>query len=154
MPLRPAVVLDRLWQQVFNERDLGAAAELLDDGVVLRVSGLEFAGRDHLVHAIAQLWHDPFPDLRVEVLQRVVQGDWVCEVVEFTGTHTGAPYHSAFLDTHGIGPIAPTGRGFTFTQSTFSRIGDDGRIVEMWEDWDRLRMLVALGVGLRGPEGA
>ncbi|HLT48514.1 MAG TPA: ester cyclase [Rubricoccaceae bacterium] len=64
-----------------------------------------------------------FPDMRIEVLHAIQEGDIVAARCEVTGTHTG----------EGLGPR--TGRPVHIEGMTFVRIRD-GQIVEAWNLFD------------------
>ncbi len=65
-----------------------------------------------------------FKDLRVEVLDQIVQGDRVATRFSMTGTQTGEFYG-----------VAPSGAAATLTGTAFDRI-EDGKIAEHWSDSD------------------
>jgi len=65
-----------------------------------------------------------FKDLRVEVLDQIVQGDRVATRFSMTGTQTGEFYG-----------IAPSGANATLTGTAFDRIEDE-KIAEHWTDSD------------------
>ncbi len=75
-----------------------------------------------------------FPDLDFTLLQVVAEGDRVGLYWTATGTHQG--------DFMGI---PPTGRQITITGIDIHRLAD-GKVVETWEIYDGLGMLIQLGV--------
>lgn len=74
------------------------------------------------------------PDLTVTVDDQIVDGDKVATRWNAHGTHDG--------ELMGIGP---TGRTATVTGITIQHIGNAGRTVEGWTNWDTLGMLRQLG---------
>ncbi len=74
-----------------------------------------------------------FPDMKVVIDQTLEQGDKVVARWTSTMTHKGE-----FLG------VAPTGKKVTITGTTIQRIVD-GRIVEGWDNWDQLGLLVQIG---------
>lgn len=70
------------------------------------------------------MWRTAFPDLQFTTHEVVVSGDRAAARFTFTGTHR-APLFG----------IEPTGRTVNVTMMAFFRFAD-GRIVEMWEDYD------------------
>lgn len=74
-----------------------------------------------------------FPDLKVTINFVVEQGDTVVARWTATMTHKGD-----FLG------IAPTGKKATITGTTTQKIAG-GKIVEGWDNWDQLGLLVQIG---------
>ena len=74
-----------------------------------------------------------FPDGRLTVEDQFAEGDMVATRWTGRGTHTGE-----------IAGISPTGKEVTVTGLTFSRIEGD-KVIEEWNTWDTLGMLVQLG---------
>lgn len=70
------------------------------------------------------MWRTAFPDLQFSLHDVVSSGDRVAARFTFTGTHR-APLFG----------VEPTGRTVTVSLMAFFRLAD-GRIVEMWEDYD------------------
>lgn len=75
-----------------------------------------------------------FPDLKVTIMDQIVEGDWVATRWSAMGRHDG--------DLWGIGP---TGKTATITGVSFERVVD-GKLVESWESWDALGLLRQLEV--------
>jgi len=74
------------------------------------------------------MWRTAFPDLRFNIEDIVSNGDRVAARFTFTGTHRGALFG-----------IEPTGRTVNVTMMGFFRLAD-GRVTEMWEDYDEAGM--------------
>jgi steroid delta-isomerase-like uncharacterized protein len=74
-----------------------------------------------------------FPDMKVTIDQIIEQGDKV--VVRWTSTMT---HKGDFLG------FAPTGKKATVTGTSIQRISG-GKIVEGWDNWDQLGLLVQIG---------
>ncbi len=81
-----------------------------------------------------QALHTAFPDLRVEVVRTITEGDLVVAHCHTTGTHRGA--------TLGF---APTNRKADFWGVTIARV-KDGMLVEGWNCFDFLTCYQQLGV--------
>ena len=75
-----------------------------------------------------------FPDIHISIHDTVAQDDKVVMRWTAAATHNGP-----FLG------IAPTGRKIRFTGTSIQRIVD-GKIVEGWDNWDQLGLLVQIGV--------
>jgi steroid delta-isomerase-like uncharacterized protein len=74
-----------------------------------------------------------FPDMQVRIDYVIEQGDKVVARWTSTMTHKGE-----FLG------FAPTGKKATITGTTIQRIAG-GKIVEGWDNWDQLGLLVQIG---------
>ena len=74
-----------------------------------------------------------FPDMQVTIDQIIEQGDKVVARWTATMTHKGD-----FLG------FAPTGRKATVTGTSIQRMSG-GKIVEGWDNWDQLGLLVQIG---------
>jgi steroid delta-isomerase-like uncharacterized protein len=81
----------------------------------------------------AQGFRTAFPDLKVTIDHIVEQGDKVVARWTATMTHKGD-----FLG------FAPTGKKVTITGTSTQRISG-GKIVEGWDNWDQLGLLVQIG---------
>lgn len=79
-------------------------------------------------------WRSAFPDLRMELLELISDGDVVAARVRYSGTHQGEWFG-----------IPPTGRTISVDEMMFFRF-DDGQLVEAWEIDDQLSMRTQLGV--------
>jgi predicted ester cyclase len=75
-----------------------------------------------------------FPGCKITVLDQVAEGDCVVTRILYEGTHTGP-----LLD------IEPTGRSVCINGVLYDRF-QDGRLVERWEFFDQMDMLMQLGV--------
>jgi predicted ester cyclase len=64
----------------------------------------------------------------------IVKGNKVALRIPFMGTHTGK-----------FRGMEPTGRRISVTETVFMRI-DDGKIAEIWEDYDEYGLRVQLGL--------
>lgn len=74
-----------------------------------------------------------FPDMKVVIDQTIEQGDKVVARWTSIMTHKGD-----FLG------FSPTGKKVTITGTTIQRISN-GKIVEGWDNWDQLGLLVQIG---------
>jgi steroid delta-isomerase-like uncharacterized protein len=74
-----------------------------------------------------------FPDMKVVIDHTIEQGDRVVARWTATMTHKGD-----FLG------FAPSGKKVTITGTTIQRISH-GKIVEGWDNWDQLGLLVQIG---------
>lgn len=75
-----------------------------------------------------------FPDLRHQVENQIAENDIVASLVNVCGTHEG--------DFQGI---APTRKRIIFTDIIIVRI-QEGKVIELWAQFDALRLLQQLGI--------
>jgi len=141
----------RFTELVWNERDMASIPDLVTADITLHIGGGTFSGAD-MMSPIAAQWHGPFPDLHAEILQQVAEGDRVVDYVLFTGHHSGEAFHPGLFRARGLPPIPATSAEIEFTQMSISRL-ENGKIAEIWEDFDRIRLWMQLGVTLNVPGG-
>jgi predicted ester cyclase len=131
---RNKAVTRAMYEVIWRDHRLDRVEEIIAPDVVLHVWGNDIGGRDEMSRRLEQVWLAAFPDLSCEVHVSVAEGDLVADHVTFSGTHTGEAFHW----------IEPSGAAFTFTQTTICRV-EDGRIAEVWEDFDWRGLLEQLG---------
>jgi len=90
---------------------------------------------------LVSTWLEAFPDFKFKIEDIVAEGNKVAVRYTFTGTHQGK-----------ILGIAPTRKKITVSQMCFIRF-ENGKIAEMWEDFDALGMYQQLGMELKPKEG-
>lgn len=123
----------RIWDDVFNNRNLGVADELVaPDAVDHEVGpGASSRGPESLKAGVTWL-AAAFPDVHMAIDDMLAEGDKVVVQTTLSGTHQGA-----FMS------IPPTGRRVAQRQVHFLRI-KDGKVVEHWEVRDDLALLKQL----------
>ncbi len=134
-------LVHRFFAEVFTRWDLAAVDELLAPDYVqhdpVRPTPLD---RERLKQ-IYPLLRAAFPDLRFAVEDLVGEEDKVAARYTFRGTHRGA-----------FRGVAPTGGPVVGTGIAVFRLAD-GRIAEVWANWDQLGLLQQIGAG-SAPEQA
>lgn len=137
-----AAVVRRYWDLVWNNGDLKAIEELVDDNFTN--FGIRQTGGHAAVRHIVTAWRTAFPDLHVRIEEEITSGAAVVHRVLGRGTHLGE-----FLP--GIGPgrvlgaMPPTGRSFEADQIHIHEVGD-GRITRHVATRNDLLMLGQLGL--------
>lgn len=130
---RSAEVLRRVAAEVFNQRRLESVDELFAGDYVLHDPvGGDVHGPDGF-RAHVRTFHDAFPDLSVEQVDQLVDGDRVTTRFVIRGTHQGQ-----------LLGIAPTGRSVQVHGTIVSGLRD-GRIVEEWTVVDMHGLFRQLG---------
>jgi NTE family protein len=113
--------------------DASVAPQVFADGYVLHFPGAPpLDAQGHA--AVMGSFRASFPDLRVRVLEQIVEGDRVANHVEVTGTHTGAAFNG----------VPATGKPIRITGSNVMRFAG-GRIAETWGYLDAVTMMQQLG---------
>jgi steroid delta-isomerase-like uncharacterized protein len=111
-------------EQVCARGDLERARELYADDFLDHVNALEFRGQDGIAKSVA-MYRAMFPDLRIEVVDQMADGDRVVSRWVLHGTHRG--------------------RRVTLPGITISRF-ENGKIAEDWTVCDNLGLLRQIGV--------
>ena len=123
----------RIWEDVFNGRNLDLADELIAPDAVNHEAGpgAPSRGPESLKAAVTWL-STAFPDMHMAIDDVVAEGDKVVLQTTMTGTHQG-PFMG----------IEPTGRRFAQRQVHILRI-QDGQAVEHWAVRDDLGFMQQL----------
>ena len=126
----------RIWEEVFNQRKLDVADELIASQAVNHEAGPGAPSRGPASLKAAVTWLSAaFPDMHMAIDDLLAEDDRVVVHTTMSGTHQGA-----FMG------IPPTGRRFAQRQVHLLRI-KDGKAVEHWAVRDDLGFLQQLGVG-------
>jgi steroid delta-isomerase-like uncharacterized protein len=128
-------ILIRRW---FNEVWNNGRMEAIDE-----MASVDVVGHGQAQHAtdiglkefkpFVRSLRSAFPDMQITIDYVIEQGDKVVARWTSTMTHKGE-----FLG------FAPTGKKATITGTTIQRIAG-GKIVEGWDNWDQLGLLVQIG---------
>ena len=110
-------------EQVCARGDLDRAHELYSEHFVDHVNALEFHGKDGIARSVA-LYRAIFPDLEIQVVDQLKDGDYVTSRWTLRGTHRN--------------------RRVTLPGITISRF-EQGKIAEDWTVSDNLELLRQLG---------
>ena len=124
-------IIQRVYES-WNKRDFSVIAELFPDCIYHSSVTGELRGEVYRKYFTALL--DAFPDGRLTVNDKIGEGDKVAVRWKFTGTHQGE-----------LMGLAPTGKQVSMTGISVIRIVN-GKIAEVWEEWDNLGMMQQLGV--------
>lgn len=87
------------------------------------------------IKAQVAMFRSAFPDLEVEVLHTVVDGDKVVDHIRFAGTHLGE-----------FSGIAGTGKPIDTSGVVISYLDEEGRIKERWQKFGAMQLLQQIGV--------
>jgi steroid delta-isomerase-like uncharacterized protein len=122
-------------EELFNRGNLSIADELFASNFVYHdpVSHEEWRGSES-VKSYATMLRVAFPDLHQTIEEQIAEGDKVAYRWTARGTHQGE-----FMG------IAPTGNRVEMTGISIARL-IDGKIEEIWENYDALGMMQQLGI--------
>jgi steroid delta-isomerase-like uncharacterized protein len=125
-------LVSRYYDEVLTQRNLAALDDLLAPDFASWLPDGTRLGRAEYREAVLAS-HQAFPDLAVEVLDQLGEGDKVATRWRATGTHRG-PFAG----------IPATGRSVTITAMHLHRVADT-KLLEHWEEIDLLRLMRQLG---------
>ena len=120
-------VAQEWFEQVWNQGRVDTIDRLFaEDGIahgLKDAAGREIVGPAGFKPFFHQ-FREAFPDMRIDVVDTVAEGDLVAARCVVRGTHLG----------HSLG-LAATGKPVEFTGMTFVRVRG-GKIVEAWNNFD------------------
>jgi steroid delta-isomerase-like uncharacterized protein len=128
--------LVRQFTEAVNAADWDALEEIVTDDFTRHseaTAGPPAKSRDEFIQ-LQKSFLVSFPDQRVTGVRLIAEGDEVAALAVYSGTHTGP-----------MGEFPATGRSVEITFLTIFRI-EDGRIAELWVEWDNVAMLTQLGL--------
>ena len=134
MALENSQLIRRWFDQVWNQ----GRAEVIDQMSHPQTKGYGQAehGKQIDIDEFKKLWsglRSAFPDIHITIHDTIEQGEKVAARWSATMTHKGE-----FLG------FEPTGRAATITGISLQR-WENGKIMEGWDNWDQLGLLVQLG---------
>jgi steroid delta-isomerase-like uncharacterized protein len=126
----------RFHLDIFQHGNLAVADEIIAPDFVIHAPGLppEAQRGPEGVKHYATLLRTGYPDLQVTHEETLPAGDKVVIRWIASGTQTGA-----------LMGIPPTGKRMLVSGIDIFRLAD-GKLVELWQNWDQLGMLQQLGV--------
>lgn len=123
----------RIFNEVLNGRNVELLPQLCtQDYVYHGPGGLELEGIDQL-RGMIEGYFTAFPDMHMEVEQRVVEGNLISTRWRVTGTHDGP-----------LDGVEPTGKKIGIGGQVIMRF-EGTKIAEEWEFFDELAMLKQVG---------
>jgi steroid delta-isomerase-like uncharacterized protein len=127
-------VVRSFFEALFLEKDLKAAVKLLSDDYILHgIRFPDFAGRREGLADLHSAYIRAVPDGNLTIHEQIIDRDRVVTRWTARGTHK-----------KGLPGIPATNRSFSVTGITITRVSG-GKIVEEWQNWDRLGLLEQLG---------
>ena len=126
-------MVHRVFADLWNSGRYDAISELYASNCVVHERGKTFP-LDHSVSE-GKSFRSAAPDLRMTPGEMSVQGDIVTVSWTGRGSHTGKAN----------GFMKPTGKHFQMTGTSRFRL-ENGKIAEVWNDWDRNELFRQIGV--------
>jgi steroid delta-isomerase-like uncharacterized protein len=129
-----SALIRRWFEEVWNKGRMEAIDEMASPDIVGHGQAQHDTdiGLDEFKPFVVNL-RNAFPDMNVVIDHTIEQGDKVAARWTSTMTHKGP-----FLG------FAPTGKKVVITGTSIQRIAN-GKIVEGWDNWDQLGLLVQIG---------
>lgn len=131
----------RILEECFNQGRLEAIDEVCAPDIVTHDPAEPEEPRGIEAHKErVQQYRTAMPDLNVTLEDSFAAGDKVCTRWTCRGTNTGE-----------LMGMSPTGRSVEMTGVSVDRFDADGRICEVWDQWDNAGFMSQLGIS---PEAA
>ncbi len=128
--------LARSWfERVWNQREVGAIAEMVHPDAQLDAEGGPIRGPAHFLSDHYSVLTTAFPNVRVQVDAVIGEGEDAVVRWTVTGRHTGA-----------LGDIAPSGRTVQFSGMSWLRFRN-GRMIAGWDRWNAQAVMQLLQNG-------
>lgn len=133
MPIDNKSIVQRMYEEVWNRRNLEAAKELISPSHAMQLIDLPDSGIGPEAYArnVVQFVR-AFPDLKFKVLDMVAEGEKVVAFWNISGTHKGE-----------FRGIAPTGKRVSVDGITISQLAD-GKIMDSYVSLDLWSMMQQL----------
>jgi steroid delta-isomerase-like uncharacterized protein len=131
-----AEFIHRWFEEVWNNKREDAIEEMFaEDGIANGLNdenGNPYRGPEGF-KKLHRAFLSAYPDLKIEVVDTVVEGDKIAARCRVTGSHAG----------HGIG-VAPTNQPVEFTGMVIVHV-KDGKITEAWNEFNFMEMYKQVG---------
>ncbi len=122
----------RWFQEVWNGRDDSLISELMRPDAVGHLEGGETIQGPEGFLAYREAILGAFPDMEIEILNKLSDDTHVCLMWHAKGHHTG----------EGMG-LVPTGKEVEIRGTTWIRV-EDGKILEGWDCWNQGGLMAKL----------
>ena len=134
MPADNKSIVRRMYEEVWNNRRLEVASELIAPSHAVQLWDMADSGIGPEAYArnVTQLVR-AFPDLKLTVMDMIAENDKVVVFWNISGTHNGE-----------FRRIAPTGKKISIDGITINHLAN-GKIIDSYVSWDMLETLEQLG---------
>ena len=127
-------------EKLWNEGKLEIANQVYAPKKTSHIGGETSTYTPDKTKELVSTWLEAFPDFKFKIEDIIAEKDKVAVRYIFTGTHQGK-----------ILGIAPTGKKISVSQTAIIRF-ENGKMVEVWEDFDSLGFFQQLGMELKPKE--
>jgi steroid delta-isomerase-like uncharacterized protein len=118
----------QFFEQAWNKTNFDGLDELIDSHARFHRRNQTFPMGAKETRSVISSWHNSFPDFGYLIAAMVAENDLVAVRLILSGTHQGK-----WRD------IPATGKKISVTVMMFLRF-ENGKLVEIWEDFDELGM--------------
>ena len=133
-PATPEQIATRAIEEVWNQGKLQLSEQLIAANALLHYRGQVIPLTPASAANVVATWRVGFPDFHFRIEDTIVQGNKVVLRIPFSGTHLGKFWG-----------VEPTHRKIEVSETLIFRI-ENGKIAEMWEDYDEYGMRLQLGL--------
>lgn len=123
----------RVFEEMLNGRNLDMIPKLVTEDYVFHGPGGRTLTGVEQIREMVSGYLTAFPDLRMTIVQMLVEGDRCCTHWRASGTHNGP-----------MGDIEPTGKKIQIDGIIIGRF-EGTKIAEEWESFDELAMMKQIG---------
>ena len=140
MPVDNKSIVRRMYEEVWNKRNLEVAKDLISSSHAMQLTDLPDSGIGPEAYARNVVeWVRAFPDLKFTILDMVAENEKVVAFWNISGTHKGE-----------FRGIAPTGKkvsvdGITINHLTGGKIMDSYVSLDYWSMMQQLGAISAVG---------
>ena len=124
----------RIFEEIWNQGKLDVADEIYADNYVTHGHAVELPSGPAGFKKLVSIFRTAFPDIQFTVEDLIAEGDKVVTRWKNHGTHKG--------DLMGV---PATGKEVSITGISIVQVVS-GKIVEGWNNWDRMGMMQQIGV--------
>jgi steroid delta-isomerase-like uncharacterized protein len=124
----------RIWEEIWNQKNLDVADEIYDSSHISNGQGIELPPGPKGLKKLISIYRDAFPDVHFTIEDQIAEGDKVVTRWTSRGTHKGE-----------LMGIPATGKQTVSAGITITKFAD-GKAIESWNNWDRLGLMQQIGV--------
>lgn len=120
-PAENKAIYNRYMQEAFNEGRLETIDELLSPSYVYHEAPPGTPAGPAGIKQVVTMFRSAFPDLKIEIVEQIAEGDLVASRSIMLGTHTGSP----------IFGIEASGNAVAMHGMTMVKVRD-GKVTDSW----------------------
>ena len=135
---QPADTMPRKYVEVWNTGNFDHLLSIFSPPISMVSRGNRILLKPEILKTVVTAWRKAMPDLNFKIENTVIQGDFVVMRLRFTGTYKERLFSATAAPT----PDAP--RIVHATEMLMFHL-KDGKIHEIWEEYDEMRMRYQMG---------